>query len=154
MLNPYMPYPVRIDDIIVETEDRNLKTFKFVFLDPDDEERFAYHAGQFAELSVDTHEDFPDFDCQALTMDVAREVDEYREAMRYLGAATEVVPFWNRIGIVDTTPLIDLTADWLGRAASRLEHRTPHQRLRHGAGRALGPRRPGATGRSGGRTDL
>jgi len=50
--NPYLPYPVRIDDIIVETEDRNLKTFKFVFLNPDDEERFAYRAGQFAELSV------------------------------------------------------------------------------------------------------
>jgi NAD(P)H-flavin reductase len=50
--NPYLPYPVRIDDIIVETEDRNLKTFKFVFLDPDDETRFAYQAGQFAELSI------------------------------------------------------------------------------------------------------
>jgi sulfhydrogenase subunit gamma (sulfur reductase) len=50
--NPYLPYPVRIDDIIVETEDRNLKTFKFVFLDPEDETRFAYRAGQFAELSI------------------------------------------------------------------------------------------------------
>ncbi|MEJ2641741.1 MAG: FAD/NAD(P)-binding protein [Desulfosarcinaceae bacterium] len=52
MENPYLPYPVRIDDIIVETEDRNLKTFKFVFLDPEDETRFAYQAGQFAELSI------------------------------------------------------------------------------------------------------
>ena len=52
MENPYLPYPVRIDDIIVETEDRNLKTFKFVFLDPADETRFAYQAGQFAELSI------------------------------------------------------------------------------------------------------
>jgi NAD(P)H-flavin reductase len=50
--NPYLPYPVRIDDIIVESEDRSLKTFKFVFLDPDDEEKFAYRAGQFAELSI------------------------------------------------------------------------------------------------------
>jgi NAD(P)H-flavin reductase len=50
--NPYLPYPVRIDEIIVETEDRNLKTFKFVFLDPEDEGRFAYQAGQFAELSI------------------------------------------------------------------------------------------------------
>jgi sulfhydrogenase subunit gamma (sulfur reductase) len=50
--NPYLPYPVRIDDIIVETEDRNLKTFKFVFLNPDDEKKFAYRAGQFAELSI------------------------------------------------------------------------------------------------------
>ena len=52
MQNPYLPYPVRIDDITVESEDRNLKTFKFVFLNPDDEERFTYRAGQFAELSI------------------------------------------------------------------------------------------------------
>lgn len=52
MENPYLPYPVRIDDIIVESEDRSLKTFKFVFLNPDDESRFAYRAGQFAELSI------------------------------------------------------------------------------------------------------
>ena len=50
--NPYLPYPVRIDDITVESEDRNLKTFKFVFLNPDDEAKFAYNAGQFAELSI------------------------------------------------------------------------------------------------------
>ena len=52
MQNPYMPYPVRIDEVITETEDKNLKTFKFVFLDPEDENKFAYNAGQFAELSV------------------------------------------------------------------------------------------------------
>ncbi len=50
--NPYLPYPVRIDDIVVESEDRSLKTFKFVFMNPDDEARFAYKAGQFAELSI------------------------------------------------------------------------------------------------------
>jgi sulfhydrogenase subunit gamma (sulfur reductase) len=52
VINPYLPYPVRIDQIITETEDRNLKTFKFVFLNPEDESRFAYHPGQFAELSI------------------------------------------------------------------------------------------------------
>jgi NAD(P)H-flavin reductase len=52
LLNPYLPYPVRIDQIITETEDRNLKTFKFVFLHPEDEEKFSYNPGQFAELSV------------------------------------------------------------------------------------------------------
>ena len=52
MQNPYLPYPVRIDNITVETEDRNLKTFKLVFLNPEDEKRFTYKAGQFAELSV------------------------------------------------------------------------------------------------------
>lgn len=52
MNNPYLPYPVRIDSIVTETEDRNLKTFKFVFLNPEDEGKFSYTPGQFAELSV------------------------------------------------------------------------------------------------------
>ena len=52
MHNPYLPYPVRIDEVITETEDKNLKTFKFVFLNEGDEEKFAYKAGQFGELSV------------------------------------------------------------------------------------------------------
>ncbi|MBC8199318.1 MAG: FAD/NAD(P)-binding protein [Desulfobacteraceae bacterium] len=52
MVNPYLPYPVRIDEIITETEDKNLKTFRLVFINPDDEEKFSYKAGQFAELSV------------------------------------------------------------------------------------------------------
>ena len=52
MQNPYLPYPVRIDEITIETEDKNLKTFRLVFINPDDEETFSYKAGQFAELSV------------------------------------------------------------------------------------------------------
>ena len=50
--NPYRPYPVRIEQIITETEDKNLRTFKFVFLNPEDEKAFDYIPGQFAELSV------------------------------------------------------------------------------------------------------
>jgi NAD(P)H-flavin reductase len=50
--NPYLPYPVRIEKITVETEDCNVKTFKLAFLNPDDEKRFEYRPGQFAELSV------------------------------------------------------------------------------------------------------
>jgi sulfhydrogenase subunit gamma (sulfur reductase) len=50
--NPYLPYPVRIDKTIMETEDGSLKSFKLVFLNPEDEERFDYLPGQFAELSV------------------------------------------------------------------------------------------------------
>ncbi len=52
MENPYMPYPVRIDKIETATEDNSLKTFTFVFLNEGDEEKFAYKAGQFAELSI------------------------------------------------------------------------------------------------------
>jgi NAD(P)H-flavin reductase len=36
----------------VETEDKNLRSFKLVFLNPEDEEAFQYTPGQFAELSV------------------------------------------------------------------------------------------------------
>jgi len=50
--NPYLPYPVRIEEIITETQDKNLKTFKLVFINPDDLKKFTYTPGQFAELSV------------------------------------------------------------------------------------------------------
>jgi sulfhydrogenase subunit gamma (sulfur reductase) len=50
--NPYLPYPVIIDKIVTETEDGNLKTFRLVFKNPEDEQKFKYIPGQFAELSV------------------------------------------------------------------------------------------------------
>ena len=59
MENPYLPFPVRIDDILTETEDKNLKTFKLVFLNPADEEKFAYKSGQFAELSLTGRGEIP-----------------------------------------------------------------------------------------------
>jgi NAD(P)H-flavin reductase len=52
MDNPYLPYPVSIDKITVETTDRNIKTFRLTFLNPQDEKAFAFKPGQFAELSV------------------------------------------------------------------------------------------------------
>ena len=52
MQNPYLPYPARIAEITVETGDRNIKTFRVTFLNPEDGERFHYRPGQFAELSV------------------------------------------------------------------------------------------------------
>lgn len=59
MENPYLPFPVRIDEIITETEDKNLKTFKLVFLNPADEEKFAHKSGQFAELSLTGRGEIP-----------------------------------------------------------------------------------------------
>lgn len=50
--NPYVPYPVRIEEIITETGDHSLKTFRLVFLNPEDEARFSFLPGQFAEISV------------------------------------------------------------------------------------------------------
>jgi len=50
--NPYLPFPVRIQQIITETEDRNLKTFKVVFINKGDEEGFHFIPGQFCQISV------------------------------------------------------------------------------------------------------
>ena len=50
--NPYVPYPVRIDAVTIENDERDLKTFKLVFIDPEHEKAFEYTPGQFAELSV------------------------------------------------------------------------------------------------------
>ncbi|MBU1486622.1 FAD/NAD(P)-binding protein [bacterium] len=52
MNNPYIPKPVRIEEIITETEDRSLKTFRLAFLNKEDEQAFSYVPGQFAELSI------------------------------------------------------------------------------------------------------
>ncbi|MFZ5758778.1 MAG: FAD/NAD(P)-binding protein [Thermodesulfobacteriota bacterium] len=48
----YLPFPARIDDIVVETEDGNLKTFKLVL--ENEKQRRAWHhvPGQFAMLSL------------------------------------------------------------------------------------------------------
>jgi sulfhydrogenase subunit gamma (sulfur reductase) len=52
MENPYVPFLMRVEDIIVETEDGNIKTFELSFTAKEDEERFVYIPGQFAEISV------------------------------------------------------------------------------------------------------
>jgi sulfhydrogenase subunit gamma (sulfur reductase) len=52
MENPYMPFMMRIKEVILETEDRRIKTFVLDFLNEQDRERFAYRPGQFAEVSV------------------------------------------------------------------------------------------------------
>jgi len=48
----YMPYPVRIDDIVVETEDGNLKTFQLVFEQEAHRKAWSHVPGQFAMLSL------------------------------------------------------------------------------------------------------
>lgn len=52
MKNPFLPTPMRIERVAVETEDRNIKTFSLSFLNIEDETGFKYIPGQFAELSV------------------------------------------------------------------------------------------------------
>ena len=50
--NPYLPYPLRIEDVLVENEAKDLKTFRLAFEDPDGSTAFEYLPGQFAELSL------------------------------------------------------------------------------------------------------
>ncbi|MDD3554347.1 MAG: FAD/NAD(P)-binding protein [Deltaproteobacteria bacterium] len=50
--NPYLPYSVIIDDIVVETEDKSLKTFKLVIEDEGIRQNWNHTPGQFAMLSV------------------------------------------------------------------------------------------------------
>ncbi len=59
MSNPYLPMPVRIESIRVETEDRTLRTFELSFLDDKDAQNFSYLPGQFAELSVAGYGEVP-----------------------------------------------------------------------------------------------
>jgi NAD(P)H-flavin reductase len=52
MTNPYIPYPVTIDDVITENDAKDLKTFRLVFEKEEDRKAFSYMPGQFAEVSV------------------------------------------------------------------------------------------------------
>jgi NAD(P)H-flavin reductase len=50
--NPYVPMPVEIIKIITEVDTKDIKTFRLAFVNKEDEERFKYIPGQFAELSL------------------------------------------------------------------------------------------------------
>jgi len=50
--NPYVPMPVTIDEVVVENDLRDIKTFRLVFDSEEDRRGFSYLPGQFAELSL------------------------------------------------------------------------------------------------------
>jgi sulfhydrogenase subunit gamma (sulfur reductase) len=50
--SPFVPLLVRVDKVITETTDSNIKSFCLSFLREEDEQAFTYIPGQFAELSV------------------------------------------------------------------------------------------------------
>ena len=50
--NPYKPIPVRLVKSWIETDDKNLKSFLFEFVNPEDKEKFKYLPGQFCQISV------------------------------------------------------------------------------------------------------
>ncbi|MFC1919312.1 FAD/NAD(P)-binding protein [Chloroflexota bacterium] len=59
MKNPYLPTIMKIDRVVVETEDRSIKTFCLSPMDGTNEGMFDYVPGQFAELSVFGHGEAP-----------------------------------------------------------------------------------------------
>ena len=50
--NPYLPRPMRIVRITVESSTRDTRTFELEWVNPEDGRAFLYLPGQFAELSV------------------------------------------------------------------------------------------------------
>jgi len=52
MENPYIPMPVEVTKIVTEVDTNDIKTFRLTFVNKEDEERFRYLPGQFAELSI------------------------------------------------------------------------------------------------------
>ena len=52
--NPYLPYPARIEDVLVENEARDIKTFRLAFEDPASAAAFQHVPGQFAGEPVVT----------------------------------------------------------------------------------------------------
>ena len=50
--NPYLPYPAHIEEVVVENEARDIKTFRLAFEDSDSAAAFRHLPGQFAELSL------------------------------------------------------------------------------------------------------
>jgi sulfhydrogenase subunit gamma (sulfur reductase) len=52
MQNPYIPMPVEIVKIVTEVDSNDIKTFRFTFVNKEDENAFKYVPGQFAELSI------------------------------------------------------------------------------------------------------
>lgn len=52
MQNPYIPMPVKVEKIVTEVDTNDIKTFRFTFVNKEDEQQFQYRPGQFAELSI------------------------------------------------------------------------------------------------------
>ena len=52
LVNPYLPFPMRIERVRVETDDNMLKTFELAFVREEDAASFTFQPGQFCEISV------------------------------------------------------------------------------------------------------
>lgn len=52
MINPYLPFPMRVLKSVTETDDGSIRTLSLSFVRKEDSDAFSFRAGQFAELSL------------------------------------------------------------------------------------------------------
>jgi len=52
MKNTYLPFPMKVEKIITEDPEKNLKTFDLSFVNESDKLKFKYMPGQFCEFSI------------------------------------------------------------------------------------------------------
>ena len=52
MVNPYLPIPMTISNVVTETTARDLKSFQLEFRNESDVAKFSYTCGQFAEICI------------------------------------------------------------------------------------------------------
>lgn len=52
MINPYLPFPMRVLKSVTETDDGSIRTLSLSFARKEDSDAFSFRAGQFAELSL------------------------------------------------------------------------------------------------------
>ena len=88
MTNPYEPVPMRIARIVVETDDRTLKSFELEFEREADQKRFfsLYRPGQFCQLSI-----FGKGEAPFGVASAAREGDFVRFTINRIGVFTRAI---------------------------------------------------------------
>ncbi|MCK4690099.1 MAG: heterodisulfide reductase subunit F, partial [Candidatus Marinimicrobia bacterium] len=52
MRNTYVPFPMKVEKIVIEDLDKMLRTYDLVFSNEEDKEEFKFTPGQFCEFSI------------------------------------------------------------------------------------------------------
>ena len=52
MRNTYVPFPMKVEKIVIEDPDKMLRTYDLVFSNEEDKEEFKFMPGQFCEFSI------------------------------------------------------------------------------------------------------
>jgi len=52
MKNTYVPFPMKVEKIIVEDPEKSLRTYDLTFMNEEDRKNFKYMPGQFVEFSI------------------------------------------------------------------------------------------------------